>query len=422
MLDVFGQKMEDNSIESVEWIPIEPDSFNAGTGTQRVEITHKAIDNFVNLHRSYLEVKLKIVDNAGADTDANDEIALSNGVSIFDRITLTANGAICSESAHYQQSQQVLSLCEFSKDFRDNVASNFNHYTDSNDGASDANNLGYVTRRNLARNGANQTLHIPMSQMFGMTRDLDTVSRGIKYQMILHLNQNNLALNCAAGADGADKAPQIHYLKFKWWICQVRPSLSQEARINQSLNNGYSSQLDWLEVSTFKSQSFQEQNPRFRIASQIRDPKYAFVVCMPTATANGSYTTNPAVYSDNAITEMNMVVNNKLALPQPYETNFTANSVDVGRVKAALDRYKAPYQNTDGANLINLIDYANMYPIFYFDLNQVKDESFSTEGAADLEVVTKCSNATAVNFFCVVLHKRSAVISGNSTQMTLQQL
>ena len=117
-----------------------------------------------------------------------------------------------------------------------------------------------------------------------------------------------------------------------------------------------------------------------------------------------------------------MVVNNKLALPQPYETNFTANSVDVGRVKAALDRYKAPYQNTDGANLINLIDYANMYPIFYFDLNQVKDESFSTEGAADLEVVTKCSNATAVNFFCVVLHKRSAVISGNSTQMTLQQL
>ena len=55
MLNVFASPMEDNSLESVEWIPIEPDSFNAGTGTQRVEITHKAIDNFVNLHRSYLE-------------------------------------------------------------------------------------------------------------------------------------------------------------------------------------------------------------------------------------------------------------------------------------------------------------------------------------------------------------------------------
>ena len=141
MLDVFGQTMEDNSIESVEWIPIEPDSFNAGTGTQRVEITHKAIDNFVNLHRSYLEVKLKVVDNAGNDTDANDEIALSNGISIFDRLTLTANGAIVSESAHYQQSQNVLSLCEFSKDYRDNQASNYNHYTDTNDGAADGNNL-----------------------------------------------------------------------------------------------------------------------------------------------------------------------------------------------------------------------------------------------------------------------------------------
>ena len=130
MLDVFGQTMEDNSIESVEWIPTEPDSFQAGTNQQRYEITHKAISNFVNLHRSYVEVKLKIVDNAGADTDADDEICLQNGISIFDRITLTANGAIVSESAHYQQSQQVLSLCEFSKDFRDNQAQNFNHNTD----------------------------------------------------------------------------------------------------------------------------------------------------------------------------------------------------------------------------------------------------------------------------------------------------
>ena len=63
MLNVFGQTMEDNSLESVEWIPVEPDSFQAGTDQQRFEITHKAISNFVNLHRSYVEVKLKIVDN-----------------------------------------------------------------------------------------------------------------------------------------------------------------------------------------------------------------------------------------------------------------------------------------------------------------------------------------------------------------------
>merc|ERR1711991_1183194 len=143
---------------------------------------------------------------------------------------------------------------------------------------------------------------------------------------------------------------------------------------------------------------------------------------MPTATANGSYTANKAIYTNNYITEMNMVVNNKLALPQPYETNFIAGSVDVGRVKAALDRYKSPYMNTDGANLVNLVDYVNLFPIFYFDLTQVKDESFSTEGAADLEVSIKCGTAQEVNFFVVVLHRRSAVISGNSTQLTIQQL
>ena len=155
-----------------------------------------------------------------------------------------------------------------------------------------------------------------------------------------------------------------------------------------------------MKCPVLKVRHFKKLILRFRIASQIRDPKYAFVVCLPTATANGSYTANKAIYAHNDITEMNMVVNNKLALPQPYECNFTgANAIDVGRIKAALDRYKSPYMNTDGANLVTLIDYVNLYPIFYFDLTQVKDESFSTEGAADLEVAIKCGAATQVNFF-----------------------
>ena len=420
MLDVFGQTMTDESLESVEWIPIEPDSFQAGSNQQRYELTHKAISNFVNLHRSYLEVTLKITDSTGADLVANDEIALQNGISIFDRISLTANGAVVSETQNYQQSQNILSLVEMSKDFRDNQASNYNFYHSTNQGAADNTNLGYVTRR--AFNTNNQTLHIPLSQMFGFTRDLDTVIRGIQFQMILHKQTDTLALHCATGATGADKAPKISISKMKWWVCHVRPSLSIEARINESLNRGMTQSLDWLEVSCFKSPSFQEANPRFRIASQIRDPKYAFVVCMPTSTANGSYLENADVYSNNSITEINMDVNNKLALPQPYETNFSAGSVNVGRVKAALDRFKSPYMNTDGANLVNLVDYANIYPIVYFDLTQVKDESFSTEGAADLSVTCKCSSATAVNFFVVLLHQRSAVISGNSTQLTIQQL
>ena len=118
------------------------------------------------------------------------------------------------------------------------------------------------------------------------------------------------------------RLPQQRVVSVRWWICQVRPSLMEEARINQQLNAGMVSSLDWCEVSCFKSQAFQEANPTFRVSSQIRDPKYAFVVAMPTATANGSYTANKAIYSNNSITEMNMTVNNKLALPQPYECSF----------------------------------------------------------------------------------------------------
>jgi hypothetical protein len=139
--------------------------------------------------------------------------------------------------------------------------------------------------RAFSRNGANQTLHIPLSQLFGFTRDLDSVTRGIQWQMILHKQADTLALHCAAGADGADKAPKLYISKMKWWVCHARPSLGIDARINQQLNEGMVQNLDWMEVSCFKSPAFQEANPRFRISSQVRDPLYAFVACMPTATA-----------------------------------------------------------------------------------------------------------------------------------------
>ena len=85
---------------------------------------------------------------------------LSNGISLFDRISLTANGAVVSETQNYQQSQNILALCEFSKDFRDNQASNYNHYTDTNDGGANGNNLGYVARRNFARRSKSNVIFL----------------------------------------------------------------------------------------------------------------------------------------------------------------------------------------------------------------------------------------------------------------------
>ena len=63
---------------------------------------------------------------------------------------LTANGAIVSETQHCQQSQNILALAEMSKDFRDNQASNYGYYTDTDVGNA-GNNLGYVVRRNFSR-------------------------------------------------------------------------------------------------------------------------------------------------------------------------------------------------------------------------------------------------------------------------------
>ena len=84
---VFSSPMDDFSVEEMNYVEILPDSEQVGTTQTRWELTHKAIDSFINLHRSYLMVQVKVVrGDAGEVGNAlpnTATIAISNGVSLF---------------------------------------------------------------------------------------------------------------------------------------------------------------------------------------------------------------------------------------------------------------------------------------------------------------------------------------------------
>lgn len=423
---VFSSPMDDFSVEEMNYVEVLPDSEQIGTSQTRWELTHKSIDSFINLHRSYLLVQVKVVrgdaGQVGNDLPATAEVAISNGVSLFDRITLLCNGSVISEVNNYQIAQQVLALAEMSKDYRDNTASVYNHHTDTNLMTNaDGNNAGQNTREAKAIAGL-QTFYIPICSMFGFTRYMDKVFRGLRFQIQLHKADKQVSLNTVAGANGVDLQPEIYFNKVRLLMCNVVPSPAIEASINSRLNQGAVQQLRWDEVSCYKSSSITDANPRFRIASQIQSAKHLFVTIQSTATANGSYTSNTGKFEPSATTEMSVIVNNKKYPLLPYTTDFATGNGDAVRAFMALQEYKSPFKNLNDSNLLNYDDYKTT-PIWYFSLSAIEPTAFSVEGQADIEIQLKFTpDANGSTIWATVLHERNAVVSGSSTQLTLQQL
>ena len=88
----------------------------------------------------------------------------------------------------------------------------------------------------------------------------------------------------------------------------------------------------------------------------------------------------------------------------------------------ALQEYKSPFKNLNDSNLLNYEDYLTT-PIWYFNISTIPPETFSVEGTADIEINCKFTpDGAGSTIFATVLHERNAVVSGSSTQLTLQQL
>ena len=87
-----------------------------------------------------------------------------------------------------------------------------------------------------------------------------------------------------------------------------------------------------------------------------------------------------------------------------------------------LQEYKSPFKNLNDSNLLNYEDYLTT-PIWYFNISTIPPETFSVEGTADIEINCKFTpDGNGSTIFATVLHERNAVVSGSSTQLTLQQL
>jgi hypothetical protein len=174
-------------------------------------------------------------------------------------------------------------------------------------------------------------------------------------------------------------------------------------------------------MNCYRSPTFEEATPTYRVSTNISTPVLC-VVAAQLATVDGNRDANNQTFISNSITECELRVNNVAYPREKLETNFTAGQVDVARSYQMLLDWKNKHADQENGTLFSVIDYANTFPMFVFDLNNVEKGVFSADGNCDISFKCRMDGNTAVQFTFLILSESEAVISSNGSQISLERL
>lgn len=294
----------DESTSSYDWNEYKTSDLNISSGNQqtssRYQITVKDTDSYLLLSQSYLLVRFKLLDAAGADV-ANQIVTLAAGAAgLFARIELLGNDSqidLC-DNPHYVQ--LLTALLDYNRDkletvshaewlqldFADEVGAlrsgtadlvtpelsavqfdgspvqtwqhgsgcavvkEYVEHTDGDDsvGAPHPNfNRGFMMRFQRTKNEREAEVAIPLQSVLGYCRDIKSVSRGIKFELnmdknlaydeILHGAQVYVPAANPDPARGDEVKFSTLIKKISWWIPQVTPSLIQQRELENMLDS-----------------------------------------------------------------------------------------------------------------------------------------------------------------------------------------
>ena len=197
--------LKDNSTDEEDYLEVLSDQ-NPPNYSSQIRCELKDVNNFTNLAKGYLELRVRIETNAGVDLAANDNVAVVNNISsIFSRSVCRINNVVVETNELSHNCNHLKSLLEFSSDYAASVGSNMGVSADSGahlstaasllpvDAATGAylatHNKGFYDRRKLATENVttNQTYHVPLTHLFGCCKN--KVMMNNQFSIELHDNQ-----------------------------------------------------------------------------------------------------------------------------------------------------------------------------------------------------------------------------------------
>ena len=421
--ELVNPTMTMRSTENAYFSEIRTDNTTITNDTQfRLQL--KNLNDYINLSKSYLEVKFKIKKGAGLNLDPADITTLQNGLtSLFNRMVLRVNGSIVEDVNESNMVGLIKSILHYSDDYLKSVGSNGFYYKETGVGAIDgaaeysnpsgeivarnANyNNGYVQRFALSKESSLVCCALPLHELFGFC-SVDRVMKNCDVSIEL------TKASADASVCGAVANAYVEMDKISWWVSVQRPSPQVELALNAQLAQGVVSEWKFPFATGYQSSSFPaltSGRQNFRVSTTAERPLYAFAMLRG---ATESVLLNNQV-SNSAVSEIALRVNGIQHPQQAYQPGKDAagNYNDFARVYAdVLDYMNKDSDYSNGGTLLRN-DFVNMTSVFAFDLTASPPSITSSPIELTCEfTLDGTNNTTDTKLFVMVITERSIILT-----------
>ena len=381
----------DDSIYDYEYKEYNP---IAGTAAElnrgSIVIVIEAQDIYTHPAESFLLIEGQLIKDDDTPYLLNDNVALiNNGIMyLFSDVRYHLASHEIEVLQNPGHATTMLGMLKFPDDFSKSQGLNQCWIKDTGEGNAvidgDNPNEGFKLRRNyiinMPKGDVNKgkfNFKIPLKHFLGFCEDYKKILYGMQQRLTLTRTGSNNAIlkgNAAVGGDAA--IGKVKLTKVSWFMPHVVPSDEYRLQLDKIIEKkekipvGYRMlQCDNLPVPA----GIGSFTWRLGVKSSPDIPR--FIIVGFQTNKNNSQTENPAIFDNCEVRNIYVTLNAKRYPDIDYENDFTINKFSRIYADAALFRKK--FYNMDelvSNHNINPVDYANLYPLFLFDVTKQSEK------------------------------------------------
>ena len=333
-LRVFKVPPTDISVQGYRMVTIQPTT----SGINPMEFIIQALDDFVDLSRSYFTMELRLKKSTNDDLVANEKLWPVNNLahSIIKQIDLYLNGTLISpQSDTYHYKAYLEELLNYDREDRKTVlapqgwfnqvdfpaqwtATNtdsttpYNHYRDLSANHKGALAASVAETANYVGGVTHSLVFTPHLEVFHTG---NVLVPGVEIKMKFHFNSPSVFFN------GVALAGRLHAddIKIKFHLCQLRLNETVYKSLSTQRHNGKQLATYPTVRSEIRTFSMQNNLTRFEIRDlfQNRVADQLIVGLLDSRAFNGDVTRDPFCFQKFGLTSIKQIVRGE---EYPYET------------------------------------------------------------------------------------------------------
>ena len=393
----------------------------------------KNTNDWVNLSKSFLEVKFRLLKGANVALASDDKATLQNHMlSLFNRATLRVGNTMVEDINELDLANMFKSLLHYSDDYARSSGSNALFHKDTSTGTAEdlefattpdegftsrkvAYNAGYATRLDLTSESRYVNCSVKLSELFGFC-GVNKVLKNCDVVVELFKNDADTCIHTASLTN-----VKVDMDRISMWVQVVEPSVETELGLNSQMANGLKSMFNYPSFSCYTSSTIASASSgrqTFRINTQAEKPLYCFLMCRNSAqtqTAN-SYVSNVKM------SDAHIRVNGTQFPDQEYSTTIANNTYsDYSRVYADLVSYMNKDADYSNGISVSRNEWSNLHSIFAFDLTSLPENITNSPISLEARFTLVSGGDDCVLSACVVSEKEVMVSYRGSSAVVSQE-